>query len=75
MVSGELPVPRKFKRGDILASTDPLAVDQAAIDMVYRAADSGSLIERIESRHGLRTLDAAAEIGLGKRAYRLVEVK
>ena len=46
--------PRKFKRGGILASTDPLAVDQAAIDMVYRAA---------------------AEIGLGKRAYRLVEVK
>ena len=59
----------------ILASTDPLAVDQAAIDMVYRAADSGSLIERIESRQGLRTLDAAAEIGLGKRVYRLVEVK
>ncbi|MCH5294120.1 MAG: hypothetical protein J1E07_10345 [Treponema sp.] len=67
--------PRKFKRGGILASTDPLAVDQAAIDMVYRAADSGSLIERIESRQGLRTLDAAAEIGLGKRVYRLVEVK
>ena len=43
--------------------------------MVYRASDSGSLIERIESRQGLHTLDAAAEIGLGKRGYRLVEVK
>ena len=59
----------------ILASTDPLAIDQAAIDLVYAAKDSGSLIERIESRQGLHTLDYAAEIGLGKRTYRLTEIR
>ena len=59
----------------ILASLDPLAIDQASIDLVYSARDSGSLIERIESRQGLHTLDYAAEIGLGSRSYRLVEIK
>ena len=59
----------------ILASTDPLAIDQAAIDLVYAAKDSGSLIERIESRQGLHTLDYASEIGLGKRTYRLTEIR
>jgi uncharacterized Fe-S center protein len=56
----------------ILASTDPLAIDQAAIDLVYAMPDSASLIERIESRNGLHTLDAAEAIGLGSRAYNLV---
>ena len=56
----------------ILASTDPLAVDQACIDLVYAMPDSGSLVERIESRDGLHTLDAAEEIGVGSRDYRLV---
>ena len=59
----------------ILASTDPLAIDQAAVDLVYGAKDSGSLIERIESRQGLHTLDYAAGIGLGKRTYRLTEIR
>jgi uncharacterized Fe-S center protein len=59
----------------ILASTDPLAVDQAAIDLVYAMPDSGSLIERIESRNGLHTLDAAEAIGLGSRAYNLVVIE
>ena len=56
----------------ILASTDPLAIDQAAIDLVYAMPDSGSLVARIESRNGLHTLDAAESIGLGSRNYKLV---
>ncbi len=61
----------------VLASTDPLAIDQACIDLVYLAKDSGSLIERIESREGLTQLSHGAEIGLGEgsRNYRLVEIK
>ena len=58
----------------ILASTDPLAIDQAAIDLVYAMPDSASLIERIESRNGLHTLDAAEAVGLGSRTYHLVNL-
>ncbi len=58
----------------ILASTDPLAIDQAAIDLVYAMPDSESLVARIESRNGLHTLDAAEAIGLGSRAYSLVNL-
>ena len=58
----------------ILASTDPLAIDQAAIDLVYAMPDSASLIERIESRNGLHTLDAAEAVGLGSRTYNLVNL-
>ena len=56
----------------ILASTDPLAIDQAAIDLVYAMPDSASLIRRIERQNGLYTLDAGERNGLGSRAYRLV---
>ena len=56
----------------ILASTDPLAIDQAAIDLVYAMPDSASLVRRIESRNGLHTLEAGEENGLGSRYYRLV---
>ena len=58
----------------ILASTDPVALDQACIDLVYAAPDSGSLVERIESRNGIHTLENAAAIGLGSRNYRLVDL-
>ena len=58
----------------ILASTDPLAIDQAAIDLVYAMPDSGSLIRRIERQNGLHTLDAGAQNGLGSRDYRLVVI-
>ncbi len=58
----------------ILASTDPLAGDQAAIDLVYTMPDNGSLVERIESRNGLHTLDAGERIALGNRNYRLVTI-
>lgn len=58
----------------ILASTDPLAIDQASIDLVFTAKDSGKLVERVESRMGRHTLEHAEKIGLGKgsRKYRLV---
>ena len=55
----------------ILASLDPVAVDQACIDLVYAAEDGADLIERIESRNGLHTLESAEEIGLGSRKYQL----
>lgn len=59
----------------ILASTDPLAIDQASVDLVYAMPDSGSLVRRIESRNGLHTLDAAEAIGLGSRNYILVIIE
>ena len=62
----------------ILASLDPVAIDQACIDLVYAATDDPGrdhLIERIESRHGIHTIEAAAELGIGSREYELVEVE
>ena len=58
----------------ILASTDPLAIDQAAIDLVYAMPDSSSLIRRIERQNGLYTLDVGAQNGLGSRHYRLAVI-
>ncbi len=58
----------------ILASFDPVAVDQACIDLVYSAEDGASLVNRIESRNGLHTLEQAEKIGLGSRAYQLVSI-
>ena len=55
----------------ILASCDPVALDQACIDLVYSAEDGDSLVERIESRNGLHTLEHAEEIGLGSRTNEL----
>ena len=66
------------KIGDIgiLASLDPVALDQACIDLVYASSDEGKadLIERIESRNGIHTIEAAAEIGVGSREYELIEI-
>ena len=60
----------------ILASLDPVALDQACIDMVYRSDDPGKaeLIERIESRNGTLTIKAAEAVGVGTREYELVNV-
>ena len=55
----------------ILASTDPVALDQACIDLVYAAPGHEALTQRIESRNGIHTLESAEAIGLGSRAYRL----
>lgn len=60
----------------ILASADPVALDQACIDLVYAQKDgeAASLVTRIESRNGLHTLENAAAIGLGSREYQLVNL-
>lgn len=58
----------------ILGSLDPVALDQACVDLVYKAPDGGSLIKRMESRHGIHTLEHAAEIGLGSREYNFVSI-
>ena len=62
----------------ILVSLDPVAIDQACIDMVYAAKDDpgqAHLLERIESRNGVHTIEAAAALGLGSREYELVTVE
>ena len=60
----------------ILASLDPVAIDQACLDLVYSSDDKnkGHLIERIESRNGAHTIDAAVELGLGSKEYELITV-
>lgn len=60
----------------ILVSLDPVAVDQACLDLVYAADDPGRdhLIKRIESRNGVRTVASAAALGVGSREYELVEL-
>ena len=60
----------------ILVSTDPVAIDQACIDLVYACSDPGKphLIERIESRNGIHTIEAAAALGYGARDYELIEI-
>ena len=60
----------------ILASLDPIALDQACIDLVYGSNDPGKahLIERIESRNGIHTVEAAAELGFGSREYELIRL-
>jgi len=68
--------PAKPEMADIgiLASLDPVALDQACVDLVYAAPDGAALIERIESKNGLLTLEHAQAIGLGSRAYTLVMI-
>ena len=58
----------------ILGSLDPVALDQACVDFVYNAPDGKSLIKRMESRHGIHTIEYAEQIGLGSRAYDLVNI-
>lgn len=58
----------------ILASLDPVALDQACVDLVYAAPDGKSLIKRMESRNGIHTLEHAEKIGLGSRSYQLVSL-
>lgn len=60
----------------ILASLDPIAVDRACLDLVYASDDPGRdhLLERIESRNGARTVDAAAELGFGSKEYELIKL-
>ena len=70
--------PAAPQMGDIgiFASLDPVALDQACVDQVYASEDPGKvhLIERMESRHGIHTVEHAAAIGLGSREYTLVDL-
>lgn len=61
----------------ILISTDPIAIDQACLDLVYASDDPGKehLIERIESRNGVHTIEAAEALGYGYRDYELIEIE
>ena len=60
----------------VLVSDDPIAIDQACIDLVYACSDPGKphLIQRIESRNGVHTIEAAAALGYGSREYELIRV-
>ena len=61
----------------MLASLDPLAIDQACLDLIYAATDDpgqAHMLERIESRNGVHTLEAAAALGFGTREYELIEI-
>ena len=60
----------------ILASLDPIAIDQACIDLVYNSKDPGRdhFVERVESRHGTHTIEAAADLGFGTREYEIINV-
>lgn len=60
----------------ILASLDPVAIDQACIDLVYNSTDKGKehLIKRIESKNGIHTIEAAEVMGVGSREYELIEI-
>lgn len=66
----------KIRDIGILSSLDPVALDQACLDLVYSCDDEGKadLIERIESRHGVHTVEAAAAIGVGSREYELIDM-
>jgi hypothetical protein len=69
------PAPPKMADIGILASADPVALDQACVDLVYASDDdSADLIERMESRDGTHVLEAAESLGVGSRAYELVEI-
>lgn len=61
----------------ILSSLDPVAIDQACIDLIYASDDPGRahFLERVESRHGVHTIEAAAALGFGSREYELIEIK
>ena len=68
------PKEPEMKDIGILASTDPVALDQACLDLVYAAPDNKALVERIESKHGVRQVEYGEEIGLGTRTYKLIDL-
>ena len=61
----------------ILASLDPIAIDQACIDLVVNSKDPGKehFLERVNSRNGLHTIEAASKLGFGTREYKLIELE
>ncbi len=74
------PAPVKLKDYGILASTDPVALDQACIDIINQQKveaenDPTDLLQRIDRQHGTHTIDWAEKIGLGSKQYEIVELK
>ena len=70
------PEPPRMGDIGILASLDPVALDKACVDQVYASKDEGKvhLIERMESRHGIHTLEHAEALGIGSQQYELVDL-
>ena len=70
------PEPPRMGDIGILASLDPVALDKACVDLVYASPDEGKvhLIERMESRHGIHTLEHAEALGIGSQRYELVDL-
>lgn len=70
------PTPPEMADIGIFASLDPVAVDQACVDAVYNSPDKGkaSLIKRMEDRHGIHTVEAAVQHGLGVREYDIINI-
>jgi uncharacterized Fe-S center protein len=58
----------------ILASTDPVALDQACIDLIYKAEGNESFVRRVERQNGIHVIEAAEQIGLGSRTYDLIDI-
>ena len=60
----------------ILSSLDPIALDQACIDLIYNSTDKGRehFVERIERQNGIHTIEAACDLGFGTRDYELIEI-
>ncbi len=60
----------------VLASVDPVAIDQACIDLVVNSDDPGKehFMERVNSRNGIHTIEAAADLGIGSREYEWIEI-
>ena len=68
------PADPTMKDIGILASLDPVALDQACVDLVYKAHDGHDLIKRMEEKNAIHTLEHAAELGLGKRSYKIIDI-
>lgn len=68
------PAAPTMKDIGILASLDPVALDQACVDFVYKVHDGHDLIKRMEEKHGIHTLEHAEKLGLGSRTYELVVI-
>ena len=60
----------------MMISLDPLAIDQACVDMIYQSKDRGRdhFVQRVERQHGIHTLEAAQKLGFGSREYELVDL-
>ena len=70
------PEPPCMKDIGITASLDPVAIDKACLDFVYNSKDEGKqrLINRIEEKHGIRTVEHAEELGIGTTDYELIDI-